>query len=191
MNPLLSLIHTPLAISPRRVGQYIGHGDTVEVDGLQDEESFVGRVVSVLDPARSSQFHHINHHPSQEHPSNPHGQLILVQLFTFRDVIAGNEEGDTNWIPIDPSSRPPVSGLSEVVVTNCFIWVHPNLVRRIVFIFHLEDAIKYTFGPIAERLNTLYLQYHAAYGLEDQQHNYLCTTLASHQFSMFGANKSE
>jgi len=190
INPLPPLKHTPVGISPPHVGQFIGHGDTVEVDGYGNEESFVGRVVTVSDPTRSSEFSEICHHPSQEHPSNPHGQFILLQLFTVRDVIAGNEDNPTSWIPVPPSSRPPISGLSEVMSTNCFLWVHPNSVRRIVFIFHLVDAINYTFGPVAERSNTYFIRFHTTYGSEDEHDNYLRTTLDSAQFSTFGANTS-
>lgn len=59
-------------------------------------------------------------------------------------------------------------GLKEVVETNDVVSIYLNSIIDIAFIFHGDDVVDQTFGPVAGRDNTFFVRYYAHCNISDR-----------------------
>ena len=94
----------------------------------------------------------------------------------------------TVWNTLDLKLRLACLGLQESVSTNCCIFVHPNLARKIVFVFHLDDVVKEKIGPVAQMDDTLHTRYQTMYDPDSNHNEHSVFLMLSCLFLTFGSN---
>ena len=185
-----------LAVFAPKVRCRVGASDTVQIRGHSREDatagcfnhpSIRGRVITIVHDKNEVRQSQIPSHPdiNLESSDGPFVQLQFIMTKSECEEIAPQ----SHWQVVSTEILSETQGLMEVAHTNLLIWVEAWQVESLVAIFHVDDCMNQTFGPVSGQVGSCFTCSNCTFSSDGEvpEIKYICSDL----YEMFGPGTRE